>query len=1053
MYSHPLMCKYAEEWTPNLFVSHAERLRERDSYGNSLLHVAARIGNSQAAEHLLSFKADPDDRNFSGETPLYLASVGNHSGVVRCLMNANCDVNSRDNFGKCALCVSAYLGQLEIVILLLHNGADVNVPDSLGNSCLHAALLKKSDEYAADVLKALLQADSASVNSMTFEGNTPLHLVATGCGFGCNTDGLETVIVNGRWRFVGLEETTNENSLSYQACVLPRLAILSTLLDNGGDVLRRNVRGETPLIRAAAAGCCHVVEKLLGRMRLDHIDLKDNYGQTALTRAAQNHHPYVVRQLLQAGASVNSRDYRGYTALHAVICGPFECLSTPVWNAYCQNQSIEELHWRDRKEIVVKVLLDVGRAQVDAADWRNETALDLLNKAPELYSDAVIEMLETRKTPGEERLRNREPAAAADRREHSHAMRIDGRGRTLLHYLTAEWAFTEFVMGAIFDDFEQNASVIEEAIKTGTKFHLDWASSGLSAGVIRSCATVKDDKGRTPLHYLAMSSRIKEPQIIPGAKNGVTACVQLVRSMLAEGSSSANVTDSYGRTPLHYAIQEELRTLLVRYGARQDVRDVDGSTPEEIHRQKATERRLNESKILTFRSIYHTEIALYATEILENAKRFPERCNLLKALRPNFDTTTTAWRIWTELDYAYRKKDDCQNYDEVDSFMKRLLSAMQTTDPLLESSHILVGSTREGTAINRQYEFDIDVILTRISTLCEVVESPVSPKGYVLLRKREGARPSVLFNEEGYLLTEQLNLRFQHVLVDVLKDGEFWKNEPAFELDLIEEVKLMAFRFSSPLCKTLKLTRVRPTRSTTTCLEISIDIVPCIYVDGWWPEEALTNVNVDLKSDGCYLVLDQPQRKFPWVPYTEPYARISFASAESGFIAKSSSAGKAAFMVCKHMLREQKGSTYLLKMSLLYCMEALGEKTPRRSSFEEVTSQELALWVRKLLQCYLHFCLLDFVPCYFMPSFLQPFEGYFRSRHTDLYMDHKFRERRRIADDKINEDPLMRAFRLYWSVCDEVTDVEFQIPVTPRPLFEEFNRKELVDSLCRLTDD
>src|SRR6218665_1341183 len=185
MFPHHLICTYANEWTPDLFVSHAEGLSERDSYGNSLLHVAAN-GNSEAVEHLLSLEADPNDRNFFGETPLLRASVGNHAGVVRRLMKANCDVNSRNNFGNCALSASAYLGQIEIVKLLLDNGGDINVTDSRGNSCLHVALLNRS-ELMADVTKVLLEADPASVNSMTFEGNTPLHLLATGCGFGCST--------------------------------------------------------------------------------------------------------------------------------------------------------------------------------------------------------------------------------------------------------------------------------------------------------------------------------------------------------------------------------------------------------------------------------------------------------------------------------------------------------------------------------------------------------------------------------------------------------------------------------------------------------------------------------------------------------------------------------------------------------------------------------------------------------------------------------------------------------------------------------------------------
>ena len=110
------------------------------------------------------------------------------------------------------------------------------------------------------------------------------------------------------------------------------------------------------------------------------------------------------------------------------------------------------------------------------------------------------------------------------------------------------------------------------------------------------------------------------------------------------------------------------------------------------------------------------------------------------------------------------------------------------------------------------------------------------------------------------------------------------------------------------------------------------------------------------------------------------------------------------------------------------------------------------LWVRKLLQCYLYFCLWDFVPCYFIPGFLQPLEGYLRSRHIDLCMVHTFRERRHIADAMTNEDSLMRAFRMYWSVCDAETEVDFQLPV-PQPLFEHFNRKELIENLSRLTND
>src|SRR5688572_6709629 len=103
-----------QDWIPDLFVTDSESLNERDKYGNSLLNVAAIIGNSEAVQHLLNVKADPNNRNFFAETPLILASVKDHSEVVRNLLNADCDVNSRDNYGNCALSWAAYLGRLEI---------------------------------------------------------------------------------------------------------------------------------------------------------------------------------------------------------------------------------------------------------------------------------------------------------------------------------------------------------------------------------------------------------------------------------------------------------------------------------------------------------------------------------------------------------------------------------------------------------------------------------------------------------------------------------------------------------------------------------------------------------------------------------------------------------------------------------------------------------------------------------------------------------------------------------------------------------------------------
>lgn len=244
---------------------------------------------------------------------------------------------------------------------------------------------------------------------------------------------------------------------------------------------------------------------------------------------------------------------------------------------------------------------------------------------------------------------------------------------------------------------------------------------------------------------------------------------------------------------------------------------------------------------------------------------------------------------------------------------------------------------------------------------------------------------------------------------------------------------------------TLKLNLNQPINGQYLFKNISIDIVPCIHVDGWWPDGALSNLSYNLKVDGCNLVFDQPQRKYPWVLYSQPYARISFAPAESRIIAKAPRVARAAYMVAKQLMKFEREQTYVLKTCFLYCLEALNNyyelhnnvdelveseryNVGRENVYEEIEEVELSLWVERLFLCYLEFCIYDCFPCYLMPNFIFPFYKESKISRIVLYRDY--------LDRCLNTATVCR--NLFWS------ESELRVLIPPR---QPMDRAQLIRKL------
>ena len=99
-----------------------------DSYGMSLLMLAAQRGRDDLAELLLERRASV---NFTadGRTALYYAAAGGSDGILRMLLARGVDVNQKDTMASTPLIAAAGACNATTIELLLDAGADPAVKD------------------------------------------------------------------------------------------------------------------------------------------------------------------------------------------------------------------------------------------------------------------------------------------------------------------------------------------------------------------------------------------------------------------------------------------------------------------------------------------------------------------------------------------------------------------------------------------------------------------------------------------------------------------------------------------------------------------------------------------------------------------------------------------------------------------------------------------------------------------------------------------------------------------------------------------------------------
>ena len=80
--------------------SNVELVRERYARGDTALHHAARNGDLEIVEQLVSHGADPNAMSDHGHFPLYCAAGHGHVETTRYLVESGADLQARLSDGK-----------------------------------------------------------------------------------------------------------------------------------------------------------------------------------------------------------------------------------------------------------------------------------------------------------------------------------------------------------------------------------------------------------------------------------------------------------------------------------------------------------------------------------------------------------------------------------------------------------------------------------------------------------------------------------------------------------------------------------------------------------------------------------------------------------------------------------------------------------------------------------------------------------------------------------------------------------------------------------------
>ena len=292
--------------------------------GVSRMHRAAATQTEHQIRELLERGADPNVRNFRGETPLHRAAIRNPDlDVSRTLIGAGADPNAQDEKGATPLHCAAHNPSTGRAHLLIEAGADVGARDNSGATPLHHAAESGHEAMIVRLVEA-----GADPNARDQAGRTPLRIAVEKGG----SEGSQTLLNHGADPNVPDNEGQIPLHVAYAA---KRQDMVNRLLEAGATLEARDGTGRVPIqhlhdpdddrgrgeqeqeARANDRSQSFRTDRQELQRVQDAVNPADPEGRTPLHQAAEKGSYLGVHRLLQQGADPNITDKAGRTPLHS----------------------------------------------------------------------------------------------------------------------------------------------------------------------------------------------------------------------------------------------------------------------------------------------------------------------------------------------------------------------------------------------------------------------------------------------------------------------------------------------------------------------------------------------------------------------------------------------------------------------------------------------------------------------------------------------------------------------------------------------------------------